>query len=83
MASFYAEDRRIAKDGGEVRIRVGYALLRAMRGSGKNKIIRDPRNWLARAPLCVRPRFLSRTLAQKGLVGKRNSTGNGQQDPEL
>jgi hypothetical protein len=39
---FYAEDRRIAKDGGEVRIHTGYALLRAVRGFGKNKIICDP-----------------------------------------
>ena len=33
MASIHAEDRRLAKDGGEVRIEVVYALLRAMRAA--------------------------------------------------
>jgi hypothetical protein len=35
MASSHAEDRRLAKDAGEVRIKVVYALLRTMRGSNK------------------------------------------------
>jgi hypothetical protein len=35
MASIHAEDRRLAKDGGEVRIQIVYALLRAMGGSSK------------------------------------------------
>jgi len=38
MASIHAEDRRLAKDGGEVRIQVLYALLRAMRGSSNMKL---------------------------------------------
>jgi hypothetical protein len=38
MASLHAEDRRLAKDGGEVRIRLVYALLRAMRGSSNMKL---------------------------------------------
>jgi hypothetical protein len=33
MASIHAEDRRLAKDGGEVRIEAVYALLRAMRAA--------------------------------------------------
>jgi hypothetical protein len=35
MASSHAEDRRLAKDGGEMRIQIAYALLRAMGGSSK------------------------------------------------
>ena len=35
MASSHAEDRRLTKDGGEVRIQALYALLRAMRGSNE------------------------------------------------
>ena len=35
MASAHAEDRRLAKDGGEVRIQIVYALLRAMGVSSK------------------------------------------------
>ena len=35
MASSHAEDRRLAKDGGEVRTQIVYALLRAMGVSSK------------------------------------------------
>jgi hypothetical protein len=35
MASSHAEDRRLAKDGGEMRIQIAYALLRAMGGSSE------------------------------------------------
>ena len=35
VAKAAGEDRRLAKDGGEVRIQIVYALLRAMGGSSK------------------------------------------------
>src|ERR1035437_791868 len=55
MASLHAEDRRLAKDGGEVRIQVSVRLITCDARLQQHEIIRirESRNWLAsRVPLC-------------------------------
>jgi hypothetical protein len=51
MASSHAEDRRLAKHGGEVRIQVLYALLRATRGSHKTTLSASANGGIGSTPL--------------------------------
>jgi hypothetical protein len=51
IGSSHAEDRRLAKHGGEVRLQVLYALLRAMRGSYKTTLSASANGGIGSTPL--------------------------------